>query len=146
MRQNIWNIGCQALDLVLIGSFEWRELHNLLSSTQLAPQLEASSLPIEEALFKLAHDLCHAETPFSCHVQSVLDRLHHQTIAEVRASDPQPLVEWCAHGALNSGYKLAGLVWAMATDHREAVKRVLPLFMMRLRHASLRQFHSPLKR
>jgi len=149
-RKQIWQIGCQALDLVLIGSFEWRELHNLLSTHGLQDVPDASpemtdALPVEDTLVKIAHDLCHSETPFACHLQSLLDHLHSETIAEVRAVDPARLIDWCLRGELTLRYRIPALVWAIVTDPRDAFERIIPVFLMRLHHASLRLLNLPLQ-
>ena len=140
LRARIWDVRCEALDLILVGSFDWRELHNLIVSAGEEAELErCRPVPLEDRVFQVAHALSHrAEGGFARALERRLDAMHAALIERVDATAERKVVEWCLQTDLRRRPPVTGHVWAVATDPREAVVQAVVPFLVRLRLASMR--------
>lgn len=139
-RARIWDVPCEALDLILVGSFDWRELHNLLVSSGETEELDRCRMvPHEDAVFQVAHALSHrVEGGFARALERRLHAMHEAAIERVDAMGERKVVEWCLRADLRRRPPVPGRVWAVGTDPREGVGQVLKPFLVRLRLASMR--------
>ncbi len=137
-RIPIWQLDCRVVDLALVGSFDWQELANLLSSQHAAMPECRCVVPVSDRVVKAVHDLCHRDGPVARLVQARLDRLHRAMIERVAEADAHALVDLALRGTFPAGAYLPGLVWAVFTDPRPPLRRALPTLLVRLQHQVMR--------
>lgn len=141
-RIPIWEVDCRIIDLVLLGTFDWQELHNLLSARHPDAELpcESARVPVADLIVKRVHDLCHRDTDVSRAVAARLDRLHADAIAAVAAQEIVALGEQWMLGEIRPRPDLAGLAWALFTDPRPGLAPLRPTILLRMQYAWLRSF------
>jgi hypothetical protein len=115
------------MDFVLRGSFEWRELANLMSGFELrhgsvdrgAPsEVGSCEAEIAEATCRAAVALAHRSRPFARHVVRLLACVHGSAIEDVRRAARPALQARTAHPR---GAEDVGFYWALLSDPREDV-------------------------
>ena len=109
------------MDFVLRGSFEWRELANLMASfgIVLPPfRAETCEAAIAETTYRSGLALAHQSRPFARHLVKLLACVHGGPIAGVRVLD-RPALKLQTAGA--PGPQDVGLFWALLTDPRADV-------------------------
>jgi len=117
--RRIWNLDCLTVDLVLAGSFEWRELANLLTGAGL--KLCERKLDCQDSLyvFQIAHQVCHSENKLSVALENLISVRYREWIEFVRESESEQVYEYACGFKFEKKSKTCGLIWALATDLRE---------------------------
>jgi len=117
--KRIWNLDCLTVDLVLAGSFEWRELANLLAGSGLS--LCARKLECQDSLyvFQIAHEVCHSENKLSVALEKLISVRYRDWVEFVRESESTQVYEYACGFKFEKKSKTCGLIWALATDLRE---------------------------
>lgn len=110
------------LDRVIRGTFEWREVANILSSHQLhQPGLgcgDGAERIVGECVYRSANALAHRDRHFANFVVRLLDRVHadkRRTVAAMELDEIDDLV------AAELTDARVGWLWALLTDRRKEV-------------------------
>ncbi|PON15046.1 hypothetical protein C2W62_25895 [Candidatus Entotheonella serta] len=80
------------------------------------------------ALYQVAHEYCHHDTPFSRQLQRYLNRKHAASIAQFAIAQPEDLRVTVEALMMDSQTalpdNLPGVLWAISSDPREAVRPI----------------------
>ena len=112
----ISEIRCLAVDLVLLGCFEWRELANLLQQAGLpVPSCCADGLP--RAVLRQAHCATHRVCAFTRLIEHQLDFLNAQAMRKIGSSEACDLAKQFHREGIPAE-DLPSVVWALAREPR----------------------------
>ncbi len=110
------------LDRVIRGTFEWREVANMLGTFGLHQpewrQGNRHARVVGEAAYRSASALAHRDPEFVRHLRRVLDKLYARERIEVEDMDLGDLSQLVTQ---DLGRAETGWLWAMLTDEREEV-------------------------
>jgi hypothetical protein len=113
------------LDRVIRGTFEWREVANLLSSFRLRqPDIgchDGVDRIVGECVYRTANALAHQRRDFAEFVVHLLDRVHAPVCCRARAL---PVRDVKAMVAEPLTAERIGWLWAFLTDPRPQVVRL----------------------
>ncbi len=125
LGKRIWDLDCLTVDMVLAGSFDWRELANFLSGAGL--KLCSSKLDCQDSLyvFQMAHQVCHSENKLSVALEKLIFIRYRDWIEFVRESESEQVYEYACGFKFEKRSKTCGLIWAIATDLREPFSQLV---------------------
>lgn len=110
------------LDRVIRGTFEWREVANILASFGVRqPEWRLGNRHarvVGESTYRMADTLAHRDPEFIGHLRSVLGHVHALPMIEVGDMTLEQLGRLVSHDFQPAE---TGWLWAMLTDHREEV-------------------------
>ena len=110
------------LDRVIRGTFEWREVANLLASfgvKQPGWERGVQHAPVvSEAAYRTANALAHRDAAFVARLRSLLSKIHARRCAEVRRMTLPQLGRVVSHDFQPDE---TDWLWAMLSDRREEV-------------------------
>jgi len=123
--KRIWNLDYLTIDMVLAGSFEWRELANVLSQAGL--NLCARKLECQDSLyvFQMAHEVCHSENRLSTALENLISTRYFDWIDFVRETESEQVYQYACGFKFEKKSKTCGLIWALATDLREPFSQLV---------------------
>lgn len=132
VRKTIQEIDCFALDAILAGSFDWRELANrLVSSGRKIPLSFENKNVFPHMIYQMTHSACHVDCAFSQGVTEVLNKLHGEAIEWVASAEIADLCHTAQNVQVENEPKIAGFLWALATDPREGAQKILHFLLHR---------------
>lgn len=145
MKQSIASMRCLAVDVVLMGAFDWRELSNLLAQAGQSADAGCScSRGPARSAFRAAHAATHVEGPFSRLLERQLDYRFADLCAFVAASQPDDVVARMAGPGLEPA-ELPAMVWALARDPRPEIGALLSSLCEQIQQASLSAYFQATK-
>jgi len=109
------------MDFVLRGTFEWRELSNLMTAFDIAlPSFRDGTCEaaVAEHAYRTGLALAHRSRPFARHLVKVLACVHGEPIDSVRGVDRLALEPRTVQALRPED---TGLFWALLTDPRADV-------------------------
>lgn len=138
--KRIWEVDCVSLDAALAGSFDWRELANMLHDFgyRLNPNLEEPKIEIQTQ--SLVHQSCHDENALSLKIENFLDRIHHIWIESVFNWSTSQCKDFAMTFKWQDKKELAGIFWAFAVDKRDHMECIRRLLHQRYQMVSIRSF------
>ena len=136
-RTPIWDLPWFAIEVLLLGAFDWRELSNLLDSTRTRRE-KPEEHPV--TVIRMAHRAAREKTSFARAVQRLLDFRYRTFLEAVRDSEAETLA--CTLGAtcLGDADRVAGVTWALARDPRPGAEAALECLLARVHGAALWSF------
>lgn len=143
MRRRIWEIGCIGIDAVLASSFDSDELPAIdaaFHSARVSPAAPGLTLPQDLLAFGIAHHLCHDENPYSCKIEKRLDAMHAVAVRAMERIAPEQVLASCYGAVEENREDIPGLIWAILTDPRLALRRWDAYWVHALVHRSLRHW------
>ena len=126
-----------ALEIFLLGAFEWRELSNLLDSTR-TDRVSEEEDPV--LVIGIAHQAARERTRFARAMARQLDLRFRDYVEAAHDADPDVLGETLGATCLACPEKVAGVAWGLARDPRPASDVALDKLLTRVHGASLWQF------
>ena len=122
-QRKLWTITCESLLQIVFSSLPPEEIVQLCRK-HLITLPEARSGRV--ALYQVAHTQCHLDSPFSRQVQRALNCKHAVTIERLAATSPEA-VRHTVEAILMAGSvelpgDIAGIIWAVASDPRPALR------------------------
>ena len=129
---------CQAVDLLLQAAFEWRELHNILSTRGGHVPAGVLGLAPEEHLVAAAHAHCHRDSPVARAIQRHLDHRYAQVRRRIAGIPIERLARTCFRDDLADCPDLPAFLWAIGRDPRDEMPPLLPAFAKRVQSAAFR--------
>ena len=131
-RKSIHEIDCLAVDAVLAVSFDWRELANRLSAShKKVPHTNVGNVPAPLAIYRMAHAVSHADFGFAQSLTRMLNLRYQAQIQEVEKMSVGSLCGFANQVKMDKPQKLAGLIWATASDSRPGAEKILRYFLHR---------------
>lgn len=122
-RRKLWAMSCETLFQNAAASVAPEMLGKLYRRYQI-PLPDADRGKV--ALYQVAHEYCHHDSPFSRHIQRYLNRKHIALITQFALCQPENLrvtVEALIKGSQTTlPDTLPGILWAVSSDPREAVR------------------------
>lgn len=141
---NIWDLSCVMLDLLLVGSFDSRELANLISGVPEADAMTSGccikALPENERPIHVAHRLCHSNTPVARQIQRQLDLRYRTVMESCAALRPEELSRTHRSLHLHACPNAAAFLWALCRDRRSEVRAMAVGFTSRVQILALRDY------
>lgn len=137
---SISDISCAVLDMLLMLSFDWRELSDLGARLGMPRDVCGDTgLEPEVEIFLAAHRATHRCARFAASLQRHLNLRYRKTISEVRAAAEPELWARVRRAPL-AELASPGLLWALASDPRTDVSGLASSLQYRLQASALRQF------
>lgn len=132
-RRKLWAMSCETLFQNLAASLTPDFIVKLCRRYQYPlPDANYSDL----ALYHLAHEHCHRDSPFSRQVQRCLSRKHEALIAQIAQLPPSDVrarvAEVLAQQQAPSANLLPGIMWAVCSDPRQALRPIEQFFIEEL--------------
>lgn len=138
-RKSIQEMDCFVVDAVLAVSFDWRELANRLNAShKKVPRTNVGNVPEPLAIYRMAHAVSHADFGFAQSLTQMLNLKYRAQIEEVDQMSSGSLCAFMNRMSTDKPYRLAGLIWALSSDPRPCVEKIVRYFL----HRSLIQFFS----
>lgn len=131
-RRKVWTMSCEALFQNFAASLTPDFIVKLCRRYQY-PVPDASHSDL--ALYHLAHEHCHRDSPFSRQVQRYLNRRHEALIwqtAQLPPSDVRVRVAEVLAQQATSASLLPGMMWAVCSDPRQEVRPIEQFFIEEL--------------
>ena len=132
-RRKLWTLSCEALFQNFAASLSPDFITKLCRRYQYpVPDASHSSL----ALYHLAHEHCHRDSPFSRHVQRYLTRKYEALISQMAQLSPSDVrarvAAVLAQQQAPSASALPGMMWAVCSDPRPEVRPIEKFFIEEL--------------
>jgi len=143
MRRRIWEIGCIGIDAVLASSFDSDELPAIdaaFHSARVSHAVPGLILPHDLLAFGIAHRLCHGENPYSCKIEKRLDAMHAVAVQVVERMGHEHALASCYGAEEENRQDIPGLIWAILTDPRPALRQWDAYWVHAFVHRALRQW------
>jgi hypothetical protein len=110
------------LDRVIRGTFEWREVANILGSFGVRqPEWRLGNRHarvVGESTYRMADAMAHRDPDFVGHIRRLLGHIHSRQLEEVRGMSFEQLRRLVRHDFQPAE---TGWLWAMLSDDREEV-------------------------
>ena len=124
-RRKLWTMSCEALFQNIAASLTPEMLVKRFRKHQIPmPGADRGSV----ALFQVAHEACHRDSPFARQLQRYFNRKHIVSITQLAPLQPEALrttVESTLMGSQTAlPDVLPGILWAVCSDPREAVRPI----------------------
>ena len=124
-QRKLWTITCESLLQIVCSSLSPEEIVQLCRKHLITlPEARCGRV----ALYQVVHAQCHLDSPFSRQVQCALNRQHAVTIGHLAATSPEA-VRHTVEVILMAGNAelpgdIAGIIWAVASDPRPALRPI----------------------
>jgi hypothetical protein len=124
-RRNLWTMSCEALFQNIAASLTPEMLVKRCRKHQIpVPGADCGSV----ALFQVAHEACHRNSPFARQLQRYFNRKHTVAVTQLAPLQPEAL-RTTVESTLMGGQTalpdaLPGILWAVRSDPREAVRPI----------------------
>lgn len=143
MRKKLQDIDCLTQNIVLATSFDWRELSNRLSSAGFSvPTTSVGFCDLPQSIYRMSHAVCHGNTGFAQSINDALDKRYQEQVNQIAAMEISEVCSWIHRVSLKSP-ALAGVIWALATDERDGLERILRVFVQQSVTLLFRSIHEP---
>lgn len=124
-RRKLWAMSCETLFQNAAASVAPEMLIKLYRRYQIPiPETDRDKV----ALYQVAHEYCHHDTPFSRQLQRYLNRKHAASIAQFAIAQPEDLRVTVEALMMDSQTalpdNLPGVLWAISSDPRKAVRPI----------------------
>ncbi|MBI3306338.1 MAG: hypothetical protein HYZ84_00825 [Candidatus Omnitrophica bacterium] len=140
-RKRIWEVDCWSLDAAMAGSFDWRELVNMLQGHGHSFDLRKPESLLEIQVQYLTHEYCHSENPISTKIESLLNDWHKKTIEYLDRSTLAEIAEHVLTFSWTKKSSYAGLFWALGSDARDGFDCIRRRFHQRFQIVSVRRLN-----
>ena len=132
-RRKLWTMSCEVLFQNFAASLTPDLIAKLCRRYQYPlPNANHSDL----ALYHLAHEHCHRDSPFSRQVQRYLNRRHAALVSQIAQLPPLAVrarvTEVLAEEQAQSSNLLPGMMWAVCSDPRQDVRPIEQFFIEEL--------------
>ena len=125
-RKTIQEVNCLALDIILATAFDWKELANRLSSSgRNVPYEQLAEHELPFFVQRMSHSACHIETEFADGIGSTLDSIHEKIMTQTSKMELHELCPFVREFHLETNENISGLLWALGTDSRDGIDKIL---------------------
>ncbi len=141
-RKRIWEVDCWSLDAAIAGSFDWRDLINILQGSGHVFDLRRPEYLLESQAHTLIHECCHSENPVSIRIESLLNEWHKKAITQLDSKTPAEVVQYALALSWKKRASYAGMFWALGSDSREGFDCIRRRFQQRFQISSIRRLEA----
>ena len=131
-RRKVWTMWCETLFQNFAASLTPEFIVKLCRRQYPVPSVSRSDF----ALFHLAHEHCHRDSPFSRQVQRYLNRRHEALISQIAQLSPSEVrarvTEMLAQQEAPALSPLPGMMWAVCSDPRPDLRPIERCFIEEL--------------
>lgn len=136
-RKRIWEVDCRSMEVVIVASFEWRELFDVLKGSFRSCSSDENVL--ETQMYAWVHQCCHSDNSTSRKLEFLLNYRYQRFIEAVSQMDSPEVLQWILSYSFGKKPGLGGMIWALGSDAREGFDCIRHHFHQRLQIYSIRK-------